>query len=377
MACRRSPCCWLPRSPTTSAPPRCSAGSGCCSWGAGWASSPAGCAFLSEQQSQHNDDQEDQPADADGADDRLQQREVAAQQVAGDPNRGRPGQPAECAEQLETPEGHPRHAGEHGRPGAQAEDKPRDKDRSVAVSREEKLGARQMGGPDVEDAAETFDKWPAAAVAEHVTKIRSRRGPEKAEEDGQRERVVAGRGPCGRRKEQRLAGKRYARAFDQDAQPGRRVTERVDDPSPIHLIHRDEPPSTTPDPLPIHREGKGRGPVVQARRFIYWTTRCRITGITKQQTIHSRNSDTRPPTCWRPRSPSSTQMRSTASGPRCRTVSITTSTSESQSRSQIYRPSNRGCEGSLRPISRSSTKFFRGSGPLRSSKSGVRTTSWS
>src|SRR5439155_11553175 len=66
--------------------------------------------------------------------------------------------------------------------------------------------------------------------------------------------------PCGRRKEQRLAGKRYARAFDQDAQPGRGVTERVHDPSPIHAIHRDEPPSMTPDPSPFMgraREGPG------------------------------------------------------------------------------------------------------------------------
>src|SRR5947207_12901309 len=50
---------------------------------------------------------------------------------------------------------------------------------------------------------------------------------------------------------------------------------------------------------------------------------------------------------------------------------------ENQSQSRISRESNRGCEGSHRPTSPSSTKFFRGNGPLRSSKSGVRTTSWS
>src|SRR2546427_9325396 len=138
------------------------------------------------------------PAATDGADDRLQQREVAPEQVAGDPDRSRPGQPAGRAEQLETPEGHTRHAGEHGRPGAQTEDKARDEDRFVAVAGEEKLGARQMVGPDAEHSAEAFDKWPAATVAEHVTKIRSPRGAEKAEENDQRARGVSRRGPCGR-----------------------------------------------------------------------------------------------------------------------------------------------------------------------------------
>src|SRR5256885_6576863 len=55
-----------------------------------------------------------------------------------------------------------------------------------AVSREEKLGASQMVRPDVENPAEPLDEWPPAAVAEDVTKIRPRGGPEKARSEERR-----------------------------------------------------------------------------------------------------------------------------------------------------------------------------------------------
>src|SRR5207247_743284 len=166
-----------------------------------------------------------------------EQRKVAAKQVARGPDRSGPRQPAERAEQLKAPEGHACHAGQHRGPGAQAENKARNEDRLVAVARKKQLGAREVVGPDVEDAAEPLDKRSASAVTEQVTEIGSRRGAEKAEKDDERDRVMSSRGPRGGRKQQRLAWKGNARAFDEDAQPGGRVTKRIDDQSPIHGVH--------------------------------------------------------------------------------------------------------------------------------------------
>src|SRR5207248_550264 len=221
-------------SPTTSARPRCWAAWACSCWAAASGSSPAGCTLLSDEQDRQNHHDEDESTDADRPDDRPEQREVASQQVACDTNDRRPRQAADRAEQLESPERHPGHPREHRTPRPQPEDKAGGEDRLVAMAGEEQLCPSELLRADVQEVAEALDEGPASAVTQPVAQVRPSGRADKAEEDDQDQRVVAGRGPCGGGEEQGLARKRNARALDEDAQPGRRVAEHVDDPSPVH-----------------------------------------------------------------------------------------------------------------------------------------------
>ena len=67
--------------------------------------------------------------------------------------------------------------------------------------------------------------------------------------------MSAGR-PRRGRQQKSLAGKGDAGALDEDAQPGGRVAERVDDLSPIHL----NPPHPAGKLLPIHGEVAAKPP---------------------------------------------------------------------------------------------------------------------
>src|SRR4029077_3066675 len=123
---------------------------------------------LSHNQDDRDQNHDHQAADAKVPDDRFEQAEVAAQQITCDTDDGRPGEAAERAEKLETPERHAGHAGEHRAPGAQSEDEARDENGLVTVPGEEHLRARDVLGPDPEQAAEPFDKWTAAAESKQV-----------------------------------------------------------------------------------------------------------------------------------------------------------------------------------------------------------------
>src|SRR5207245_7028550 len=116
---------------------------------------------------------------------------------------------------LESPERHPRQAGEHRVPCAQAEKEARAEDRLVAVPREEKLGPRQVVGANVKDVAEAFDEWTAAAITEQVPDVGASGRTEKAAQHDQQDRVMAGRPPGRGSEKQRLARKGAARTLDQ------------------------------------------------------------------------------------------------------------------------------------------------------------------
>src|SRR5207245_3643512 len=95
-----------------------------------------------------------------------------------------------------------------------------------------------------------------------LAEIRAGDGAGEAKEDDEGERVIAGRSPRAGREQERLAGKRNARALDQNAKPRRRITERVDDGGPVHL--------------PTARGGRpqvGWGESSAFKPSIYWTTR--------------------------------------------------------------------------------------------------------
>src|SRR5260370_4584859 len=146
-------------------------------WSADWGSSWSWGVWLSlgsggAHSSQHGDDDEqhhdDQGADPDVADDGGDQGKVAAEEVAGHADGGRPDEAAEGAQQLEAPERHVSHPGKHRSPGPQPEDEARGQHCFVAMADEEQLGARDVLGPDPEHVPEAFDEPPAAAVAEVV-----------------------------------------------------------------------------------------------------------------------------------------------------------------------------------------------------------------
>ncbi len=75
---------------------------------------------------------------------------------------------------------------------------------------EEELGTGDVLGPDPEHAAEPFDERPPSFEAEEVADVGTGRRAEKAEQDDQDDRVVAGRRPGGRGQQQDLARKRNA-----------------------------------------------------------------------------------------------------------------------------------------------------------------------
>ena len=97
----------------------------------------AGCTPSSKNQDQCNKQEDREPSDSDIAYDRRDERDVAAQDVTQGPDHQRPPEPADGAEQLEPPEGHACHAGEHRSPRSQAEDEPGDEHCLVAMAREE------------------------------------------------------------------------------------------------------------------------------------------------------------------------------------------------------------------------------------------------
>jgi len=167
--------------------------------------------------------------------DRFQQGQVASQEVAGESHEGGPGEPTERAEQLEAPEGHTCHTGEHRSPRAEAQHEARGEDRLVTVAREEELRTRDVLGPDTEDAPEPLDKWPAAFEAEDVADVSAGCRPQEAEQDHEDDRVVAGGRPGRGGKQKHLAGKRNAGALDEDAQPRSGITERINDRSRIQF----------------------------------------------------------------------------------------------------------------------------------------------
>src|SRR5438445_5292267 len=233
-ACRRCPCFSRRPSPTTSGRPRSWGASACCCWAAGSGSSLAGCTLPRHDQDQRNQQKNSEPSYADPPSDGFEKGEVVAQPVARDPDHRGPEQAAQPAEQLKSPERHPRHAREHRAPRAQAKQKPRGDDRLVAMSGEEKLGTGQMVGSDAEEVAEPFDKRAAAAIAQQVSDVSPGGRAHEAEQDDDKHRVVSRRGPRPGDQKKRIAGKRDARTLDEDAEAGGRVPERVDDPGPIH-----------------------------------------------------------------------------------------------------------------------------------------------
>ncbi len=210
--------------------------------------------------SQHGDDDDhghdDEASDADVADHRGDQREVAAEEVAGHADGARPGQAAEGAQQLKAPERHVRHSGQHRSPGPQPEDEARGQHRLVAMAREEQLRAGDVLRADSEQMPEPLDERPAASVPEVVADVGARHGTEKAEQDDEHDAVVSRRRPCGRGKQQGLAGKGHACAFDEDAKSRRRVAERVDDRGRIHWQ------SPLPEGRGVRRELASPGPAL-------------------------------------------------------------------------------------------------------------------
>jgi len=215
--------------------------------------------------------------------DRFEQRQVASEEVTGEADNCGPGEASQRAEQLEAPEGHACHAGKHRSPGAQAQHEARREDRLVAMAREEELRTRDVLGPDAEDAPEPLDEWPAALETEEVADVSARGRAEKAEQDDQDDRVVASRRPCGRRKQEDLAGKGNAGALDEDAQPRRGITERIDDRGWIQF-NRSLPRSPGQSVSPIliaacaqggaqRRMGRWSLQELAHKPSIYWTTR--------------------------------------------------------------------------------------------------------
>jgi MFS family permease len=95
-----------------------------------------------------NEHYQHQTTEPKSPEDRGDQRQVVAQQVAREPDGDRPAERTKRAEHLKAPERHSRHPGEHRTPGAQAEDETAGEDGLVAVAREEQLGARDVVGAD-------------------------------------------------------------------------------------------------------------------------------------------------------------------------------------------------------------------------------------
>ena len=145
-------------------------------------------------------------------------------------------------------------------------------------------------------AAEPLDERPAAPVAEEVAEVGAGGGADEAEEDDQHDAVVARRGPGAPRpaaaaspgKGTPALSMRMPRPGGRGVAESRRRHEVVAQPSEVATSCK--PPYT----------GRPRWP---------------STASTNQPTIRCRCCGTRPRTCSRPRSPSSTPTRSTASGP--------------------------------------------------------------
>src|SRR5260370_18431328 len=168
------------------------------SWGV-WRSLRPGGAPSSQQSDDDEQHHDDQAADPDVADDRGDQGKVAAEEVAGHADGGRPDEAAEGAQQLEAPERHVSHPGKHRSPGPQPEDEARRQHCFVAMADEEQLGARDVLGPDPEHVPEAFDERPAAAVPQVVADGGAPHGAEDAENDDEHAAVVSSPRPSGRR----------------------------------------------------------------------------------------------------------------------------------------------------------------------------------
>src|SRR5438552_4775275 len=283
-----------------------SAGSASCSSEVGcWWLWP-GRATLREHRNDDDDDDDRQPADADATDDRLDQVEVAAQQVAGCTDQDRPCEPADRAEDLEAPEGHVCHAREHRSPGSQPDHEASREDRLVTVPCEEQFGARDVLRPHAEQRAEPFHERPAAPITEEVADVRAGGRADETEEDDQDDAVVPRGRPGAGGKQQQLARERHACALDQDSKTRRGVAERVDDSSRVH-------------------SGSYTG-----------VPRWASTRITNRARTRCTSCGTRPRISLRPPSRSCTPTRSTASGLPSKTVSTTTS----RSRNRWRRPTS-------------------------------------
>src|SRR5438094_10119939 len=145
-----------------------SAGSASCSSEVGcWWLWP-GRATLREHRNDDDDDDDRQPADADATDDRLDQVEVAAQQVAGRTDQDRPCKPANRAEDLEAPEGHVCHAREHRSPGSQPDPEPGRENGLVTFPSEKKSAAPKVPRRHPERPAEPSHERPPAPITEEV-----------------------------------------------------------------------------------------------------------------------------------------------------------------------------------------------------------------
>jgi hypothetical protein len=180
-------------------------------------SSLADCTPPSQGHDQSNKGQQGESPDAHIAKHGPNQGEVAAKDVAGCPDQRRPGQPTDRAEDLEPPERHAGHTGEHRAPRAQSKDEPSDQHRLVAVAREENLRVRDVFGPDVEEVAETLHEWTPTAVSEVVASVRACCCAHESKEDHDQQRVVSRRSPSARDQQQSFAWKGNAGALDQDA----------------------------------------------------------------------------------------------------------------------------------------------------------------
>src|ERR1700730_10089180 len=135
------------------------------------------CSLLSgaarSRQHDNDDDQgdDDKAADPDVPDDGRDQVEVAAEQIAGTPDADSPGKTADRAANLEAPERHAGHAGEHRSPCAESEDDPCGQYGFVAVAREEDLCPGDVLRADPEQMAEPLDERPAPAVAHVIADV--------------------------------------------------------------------------------------------------------------------------------------------------------------------------------------------------------------
>src|SRR5450759_4603532 len=159
------------------------AGSAGCSSSAAWQSSSPGGAVPHHHKRYRNENDQHQAAKSKCSQNRADERQIVAEKVAGEPDRGRPPQGTQRAEQLEAPERHPRHAGEHGSPRAQPEDETAGEDGLVAMPCEEKLRSRDVVGSDAKEAAKALDERPAAPIAEVIADVRAHGGAEEAEQD--------------------------------------------------------------------------------------------------------------------------------------------------------------------------------------------------